>query len=148
MKKTMILTAIVIVGTGTAVFGQDLTPAQVPSVIVNNFQQAFPKATDVEWEMSKGLYEVEFDGTAGEDHEVRYDASGKLVRHKEELQASALPATVNAALQKEYAGYVFNDVERITEGTKIIYKLEAKKGAEEWNLTLDENGKTLSKKAD
>lgn len=132
-----------------AVAAQKLPQSQVPSVIVNNFQKAFPKAADVEWKKKDALYKVEFEtGTNKTDHDVWYDATGKLVKHKEEIATSALPAAVQAKIAADFAGYTVKDAEKITEGTKETYKATLKKQPEKWEVVFDAQGNIVSKKAD
>src|SRR5690606_17681818 len=149
MKKHFIfgLAAILFFG-GTAI-AQDIPQSQVPAGVVSNFQKAFPNATDVEWEMDGHLYKVEFEiGTQKFDHDVWYDDAGQLLKHKEEISRNSLPRQVAAVIKQEFKGYRIDDVEKITEGDKVTYKLEVKSRTEEWNLTLDADGNVLTKVAD
>jgi hypothetical protein len=128
---------------------QDIPQSQVPSVVVNAFQKAFPKAYDVEWERDGSYYKVEFEtGLIGLDHEVWYDETGKMIRHKEEISKSDLPQAVTAAINRDFAGYRVDDVEKIAEGDTVTYILELKKGYEEWKVAFDQAGNVLHKVAD
>lgn len=149
MKKHFIFgLAAALFFTGTAV-AQDIPQSQVPTGIVSNFQKAFPDAMDVEWEMDGNLYKVEFEiGMRQLDHDAWYDDAGKLLKHQEEISKNSLPKQVTAGVKQEFKGYRIEDVEKITEGDKVTYKLEVKSSMEEWKLTLDSNGKVLTKVAD
>jgi len=149
MKKHFIFgLAAALFFAGTAV-AQDIPQSQVPAGIVSNFQKAFPNATDVEWEMDGNLYKVEFEtGVQKFDHDVWYDDAGQLLKHKEEISKNSLPKQVTAGVKKAFKGYRIDDVEKITEGGKVTYKLEVKSRTEEWELTLDSNGNVLTKVAD
>lgn len=149
MKKTILIVSFAFTCFANTAFGQDIPQSQVPSVIVNNFQQTFPKAFDVEWELKGETYKVEFEtGLLGTDHEVWYDKTGKLVRHKEDISKSDLPQKVLAKISSDFSGYRTDDIEKITEGDKIIYKLELKSWSEEWKVAFDSEGNVLSKVAD
>ena len=61
MKRKMILSACILALTMTGAFAQHMPQSQVPAVVVNSFQQKFPKAKGVDWELKAGLYEAEFE---------------------------------------------------------------------------------------
>lgn len=149
MKKVILISAFAFTYFSNTASGQDIPQSQIPSVIVNNFQQSFPKAFDVEWELKGETYKVEFEtGLLGTDHEVWYDKTGKLVRHKEDISKSDLPQKVLAKISSDFSGYRTDDIEKITEGDKTIYKLELKSWSEEWKVAFDSEGNVLSKVAD
>ncbi len=149
MKRIVLITSFAFTCFATTAFGQDIPQSQVPSVIVNNFQQTFPKANDVEWEMDGEQCKVEFEtGMLGTEHDVWFDKTGKLTRHKEEISKSDLPQKVLEKINSEYSSYRVDDVKKITEGDKATYKLELKKLTEEWKVALDSEGNVLSKLAD
>lgn len=149
MKKTILIVSFAFTCFANTAFGQDIPQSQVPSVIVNNFQQTFPKAFDVEWELKGDNYKVEFEtGLLGTDHEAWYDKAGKLVRHKEEISKNDLPQKVLAKISSDFSGYRTDDIEKITEGDKVIYKLELKSFTEEWKVAFDSEGNVINKVAD
>jgi len=149
MKKHLIFgLAAVLFFTSIAV-AQDIPQSQVPAEVVSSFQKAFPDARDVEWEMDGNLYKVEFEiGMRQLDHDAWYNDAGQLLKHQEEISKNSLPKQVAAGVKQEFKGYRIEDVEKITEGDKVTYKLEVKSSMEEWKLTLDSNGKVLTKVAD
>ncbi len=147
MKRYLIFgTLALILNTG---FGQDIPQSQVPSLIVNGFQQSFPKAYDIEWEIDGELYKVEFEtGLTGRDHDIWYDKAGKMIRHKEEITKSELPKKVSETISRDFNGYRLDDIKKITEGEKVIYTVELKSFREDWDVILDAEGNILSKKID
>ncbi|MBN7813116.1 PepSY-like domain-containing protein [Algoriphagus sp. H41] len=149
MKTNTLILALALTLFASQSFAQDILQSQVPSLIVNDFQQAFPKALDVEWEMDGAHYKVEFEvGLAGVDHEIWYDQSGKVMRHKEEISKGDLSKAVLSKIKTNYSGYRLEDVKKITEGANSVYTLEAKTLMEEWKLAFDTAGNELSKVAD
>lgn len=148
-KRLVLIASFVIYCFTNTVFGQDIPQNQVPSVTVNSFQQTFPKAFDVEWKLDGENYKVEFEvGLYGTDHEVWYDKAGKLVRHEEDISKDDLPQKISNKISTDFVGYSVDDVEKITEGDKTIYKLELKSLTEEWKVAFDSEGNILSKVAD
>lgn len=128
---------------------QDVPQSQVPSVILNAFTSQFPKATDVEWEMSGSLYQVEFEIGWNVDHEVWYNDSGKIVKHKEDISKKELPKVVRNTIKTDFRGYTIDDLERITENGKVVYKMELNSLIhQDWDIVIDADGKVISKMAD
>lgn len=149
MKCKTILSACILALTTIGAFAQDIPQSQVPAVVVNSFQQKFPKAKGVDWELKAGLYEAEFEtGLFGTDHEVWIQSNGKIVRHKEELAKNDLPKAVIANVKKEFPGYRIEDVKKITEEQKVTYAFEVKNGSNEWKLVVDPKGNMLGKVRD
>ncbi|MGE8379831.1 MAG: PepSY-like domain-containing protein [Sphingobacterium sp.] len=146
MNSKMILSACILALSTIGAFAQDIPQSQVPAVVVNSFQQKFPKAKGIDWELKAGLYEAEFEtGLFGTDHEVWIQSNGKIVRHKEELAKNDLPKAVIAKVKKDFPGYRIEDVKKITEEQKITYAFEVKSRADEWKLVVDTQGDILGK---
>ncbi len=150
MKKSIFLSAIALSFAVSSAIGQDIPQRKVPSLIVNKFQQNFPEARDLDWEMKGENYEVEFEvgRHPDRDHEILYSPTGEILRHKQEISKNDLPAPVSKKLATDYKGYRIKDVKKIVEGNKTIYKLEAKSYKEEWELKLDSEGNILRKERD
>lgn len=149
MKRFILTGSFALAAFANTTFGQEIPQSQVPSLIVNNFQQTFTKAIDVEWELKGDLYEVEFEtGLLGTDHEAWYDKAGKLIKHKEEVAKSDLPQKVSAKINSDFSAYRVDDVKKITENDKVTYTLELKSYTEEWKVAFDTEGTILSKIAD
>ncbi|MBO6185038.1 MAG: PepSY-like domain-containing protein [Chryseobacterium sp.] len=147
--KNLILTISILGLSLTNISAQDIHQNEVPSIILNNFQKTFPKASDIDWEIKGNLYEVEFEtGFLGDDHKVLYSRDGKLVRHEEEISKSNLPKTVLVSIKKSFPGYRTDDIKKITEGGKVIYNVELKNYSQEWKVVFDTQGRILQKIAD
>ena len=127
-------------------YAQDIPAGEVPSVVINQFHIDFPKAKDIEWELKNDTYEVEFEQGWGKDFEAWYTADGKQIKVEEETTKSELPKAVVAAIQKSYPSYKIDDIEKITEGEKVTYKVEVEKRELDQTLLLDEEGTIIHKK--
>lgn len=151
-KKFLAVTGLILAGVCTtfSAAAQKLQAAQVPPAIAEAFTKAFPNAMDVEWKAAGTQYKVEFEtGLFFTDHEVWYDASGKLLRHEEEVSGSDLPVAVTNSIKAEFPGYGVDDVERITLEGVVSYTVELKqKGQPEWKVAYDPTGKQLQKMMD
>ena len=149
MKTNFLIGVIALLFFASTTHGKDLPKSQVPSLVINSFQQAFPKAFDIDWELDGELYKVDFEiGLLGTHHDVWYDKAGKLVRHKEEISKSDLPQKVLAKIKSDFSGYRIDDVKKITEGNVTSYTLELKRITKEWKMAFDADGNILSQIAD
>lgn len=146
MKKLCVVLAGLMLGVVLA-YGQDIPQAQVPSVVLNAFKKEFPKASDIEWELKGDAYQVEFE-IGFTDHELMLDNTGKILKHKQDINQSDLPQTVASAIAKDFAGFRLSDISKTIADGNATFKLDLKKGAEEWEIVFDQAGKILSKKAD
>lgn len=146
MKKLCIVWVGLFLGVVLA-HAQDIPQSQVPSVVLNAFKKEFPKASDMEWELKGDVYEVEFE-IGFTDHELTLDNTGKILKHKQDIKQSDLPQAVSSAIAKDFAGFRLSDISKTTTEGSTTFKLDLKKGTEEWEIVFDEAGKILSKKAD
>ena len=148
MKKRILIFSVAIC-TLSAAQAQDIFQYQAPSVIVNEFSKQYPKATDVEWEIEGDFYKVDFETGWNVDHEIWYNAEGKMVKHKEDISKIELPKTVTDRIKTDFNGYTIDDLKRIRDNGKILYKMELNALMKrDWNVVIDTNGNVLSKMAD
>ena len=149
MKKYISMSIFALFIGVTSMFAQDIPQSQVPSLVLNSFQQKYPKAYDVEWELKGDLYKVEFEKSLlGDDVEVWFDKSGKVVRSKEEISKSELPKAILDKIDAEFKASIIKDVEKFIDNNTVSYKVEVKTIREEWDNLFDEKGNILSKKLD
>ncbi len=149
MKKYISMSIFALFIGVTSMFAQDIPQSQVPSLVLNSFQQKYPKAYDVEWELKGDLYKVEFEKSLlGDDVEVWFDKSGKVVRSKEEISKSELPKAILDKIDAEFKASIIKDVEKFIDNNTVSYKVEVKTIREEWDILFDEKGNILSKKLD
>ncbi len=141
-SKTIKIVVLLILGTGT-IFAQDIPKSQVPSVIINNFKKEFTKANDVEWERQGDLYNVDFEIGWFTDYEAWYNASGKLVKHTQEISKSDLPKAVINAIKTQYKEYSIDDVKKIIEDGVETYKVELEKWDEDFDVIYSKNGNLI-----
>lgn len=128
-------------------YGQDIPQSQVPASIVEKFQKAFPKALDLEWEMDGAMYKAEFEiGLL--DHEVWYDSNAKVVRHKEDISQTDIPASIRTKINNDFAAYKIDDSKKISSDEGTNYFVELKKSGEEWDILFDAAGNIVSKVMD
>ncbi len=148
MKRNVFIIVFGLLLAHGAGFAQNIPQSQVPSVVLNHFKQTFPKAYDVEWEIKNNQYCVEFETKPSKDHEVWYDNSGKLLKHKEEIAPRQLPAAIRSVIKSDFNGYRADDVKKITTGNTIQYSVELQSLKEELKVLFDEKGTVLKQQAD
>lgn len=146
--KTVVL---ILFATALSAFScaQNIHQANVPALVLNSFQQQFPKAGDVEWKRKGGLYEVEFEtGLAGTDHTMLLDSLGRVTYHKTDITEAELPAVVKNSISAQFPGFRMDDLEKIESNGTVTYKADLKKKPEEWEAVFSKDGVLLSKVAD
>jgi hypothetical protein len=124
------------VKTHKASHSRDVVP---PTNIRQKFQSDFPKSSDVEWEASDSVYEVEFD-VRFRDCEAYYDVNGNLLMTVEEMYRSELPAVVKNAAETKYPKFHFEDIDKIRRGTEVFYKIEMERRDVEVELLIRSDG--------
>ncbi|MDR2125990.1 MAG: PepSY-like domain-containing protein [Prevotellaceae bacterium] len=96
----------------------------VPPVgLQQKFKSDFPKSHDVEWETDGDIYEVEFDLRL-KDYKVYYDSAGNILMIVQEIFRSELPSVVKNAAKAKYPEYSFEDIDKISRGSEVFYKIE------------------------
>lgn len=148
MRKNILFVLTVGLLFSSAAMGQDILQSDVPSILVNKFRSTYPKATDIEWEMNGDLYKVEFETEKNIDHDIWYNPTGEMVKHKEDITKDELPQIILSRINTDFKGYNIEDPQKITTGSDIIYKLELNSQIDEWEVTIDSNGKIIKKEAD
>ncbi|GGC20119.1 hypothetical protein GCM10011386_10020 [Parapedobacter defluvii] len=125
-------------------------PRGVPAVVLNAFQQQFPKARQVEWERRKdGNFEVEFNlSLVGRDHQAIISPDGKVLKHEEELSSSSLPDAVKQQIKTEFNGYRIDEVKKIEEGGKVSYAVDLDSRQGDLKVLFDADGKILKERMD
>ena len=146
-NKKIAALALTVLGVCT-VFAQDIDPNNVPEKLKQNFEQNYPQANDVEWEMDGQSYKVEFDNNK-QEHEIWYTADGNTTKTEVEITEADLPNAITSVITSKYAGYKVESVEKTTVNGSSTYDVELEKGwNDEKDVVFDENGKVLSEMID
>lgn len=143
--KTLFVVLLLVAGQ-TLVNAQDIPQSEVPSVVLNAFQQKFSGAEDIEWENKGGLYKAEFE-VGSRDHEVSIDKTGKIIRHKEDFPKKQLPQAIQQQLATEFKAYKLDDADRIEIDGKIFYEVDLDGASGDREVLFTEDGKVQENKA-
>lgn len=144
--KSTILAAFFLVGGVASSNAQDIDKSKVPAAVKNAFMKAFPKATDIDWEMKSGNYEADFD-LAKVDHKVTYTSVGKVVSQEKDIPHNQLPASIAKSIKAKYPKGRIEDVDWINTGGKITYKVDIE-GTPDVNVWYNADGKFIKELAD
>ena len=148
MKKLWMGVALLL-ATGFSAIAQH-PPRGVPAVVLNAFQQKFPKARQVEWDQRKdGNFEVEFNiGGAGRDQKAFISPGGEVLKHEEELASSSLPEAIKNQLRNAFNGYRVDEVKKVDEAGKITYVVDLESRSGDLQVLFDPQGKILKERMD
>jgi uncharacterized membrane protein YkoI len=137
MKKTFLLMTAMSFSLMSC--GQDLSAADVPSLVLNAFKARFANAVDIEWEKKKDHYEADFEiGTA--DHEVQINPAGKILIHKQQISTLDLPEVIANQITSEYKDFKLDEADKLEKDGKIYYQVELDKQFTEKKMVFAENG--------
>ena len=141
MKTIQVM--IVMLGLATASCAQDIPQNAVPSVVLNAFGAKYPNATDVDWEKKGEVYNVGFE-IGKTDHEAWFDAAGKVIKVETDISKKELPAAVQSAIAKHYAGYRTDDADKIEKDGKTYYKVELDGNMGDRTVVFDAQGTEMT----
>lgn len=118
---------------------------KVPKKVADAFAKKFPTAKKIKWEKeSKTEWEAEF-----KMNNVEYSANfledGTWKETEHEIDKKDIPQKVKAGLMSAFPGYEIEEAE-ISETSKgMVYEFEIEKDEQEMEVSVDQNGKVLSK---
>ncbi len=145
MKRIVIVLLTAALMSNSAI-AQKISADKIPGAVTSEFKSKFPKATNVPWEIENNNdYEASFK-LNGQEVSANFDKNGKWLETETEIKVSALPASIQSSLSKDFAGY------KIAEASKIeslkngnCFEAEIEKGGETFDMLFASNGKLLSK---
>ena len=144
MRKLLMLSVCMAIVISLAAMNQK--EAQIPTAAKTGFAAKFPAAQKVKWSIEKpGEFEAEFKLNKVETSAV-FDAKGNLIETETRIKESELPQAVKATIAKDFAGYIIDEIEKATNAKgAATYEMEAIKGKDELEISIDASGKLLAK---
>lgn len=118
---------------------KDIAANEVPAVVRNSFQQRFPNAKDVDWELSGNDYGADFEIDAV-DHKALIAPEGNLVKYKYDIADTALPETVMAKIAIDHGNRKIDGSEVLKIGESTYYQVELDGEPNDQNLVFVESG--------
>ena len=148
MKQIMLVICILI--STTAYTQTNLSNnSTIPVPVTDAFLKKFPNSTEVNWgdNYSKSaapantVYFVSFRTTmSNKTNEVWLDKDGNMLKHRKEIETSALPDEVQRSLARNFSGYTVTGAERWEENNRVSYMMVIKDNAKEKTVVMDSNG--------
>jgi len=144
--KTIIISLLTVFFMHQAATAQKLTTDQVPAAVVSSFVGKFPGVSKVTWEKENEMeYEANFK-INGAETSASFDPTGKWMQTETRIKASALPAPIQAAITKDYAGYKINEASKVDDQAGVSYfEAEIEKGKETYDVLYTTDGKLIVK---
>jgi flagellar motor switch/type III secretory pathway protein FliN len=118
---------------------------KVPAGVSAAFSQKFPEASKVKWGKENATeWEAEF-MLHGVEYSANFDESGAWMETEYKIGSSELPAAIQTTLDEQFGEYEI-DLAEVTETAEgKLFELGLKKGKEELEITMDNDGKVLKK---
>lgn len=125
-----------------------ITKKDLPPAVMKAFTSAYPKAkikgVSSEKENGKTYFEIEsLDGKTKRD--LLFEPDGSLVEIEEVIAARELPDAVKSTVHKDFPNGKIALAEKTTKGEVVSYELRIVSGKSKVTLTIDPEGKILSK---
>lgn len=142
MKTSFILAVLLFAVAGACT--QKSTEADVPAVVKESFARQFPGAGNVKWSKENDSeFEAEFKGVGGEQS-ANFDANGKWLITETEIALTDLPAAVQGAVEREFAGYKIEEAEMAeTPDQGAFYELKIEQGEKTLVVQVAVDGKIM-----
>ncbi|MGE3801063.1 MAG: hypothetical protein AB7H80_08600 [Candidatus Kapaibacterium sp.] len=140
---TIIAGFFLIVCTSTA---QELRVRQVPDVVVQAFQSAYPDVSSPEWEQEQEgeYFEAEFE-IHGIEHSIRISAEGSIVATEVEMSISDIPSSIITFIARSYAGYEIEEGTKVTTHDGTFFEVEIAGKGKEYELLFDTEGNPVKR---
>ncbi|MEP0984363.1 PepSY-like domain-containing protein [Ekhidna sp.] len=118
---------------------------RAPEKVKTAFNEKFPDAKKVEWEMENDSeWEAEFK-MKGKEYSANFSTDGEWRETEYEIKESEIPANIRAILDENFTDYEIEDAEIAETPAGISYEMEIEADDEEFEVTIDSEG-TLTKK--
>lgn len=145
MKKTIQFVAVALLISASACAQE--SNEKVPAAVKTAFEQKFPDAKKVSWDMEDATaWEAEFKMN-GMEYSANFSTTGEWQETEHEIKKSEIPGAVQQMLAKDFDGYKIGEAEISETSTGKVYEIAVEKGEQEWELVFDESGKLIEKKA-
>ena len=135
-RVTITIACVIITYIGCA---QKIDAIRVPDPVKTSFSRIYPSATNTNWEIEKGNYEVEFLNVGSRMASV-FRADGTIVETEVNIKVNELPSKSLAYIKAQYKGKQIKEAAKITKANARI-NFEAEVDGKD--LIFDESGNFL-----
>lgn len=114
---------------------------RVSAEVKNAFEENFPNASRVGWDVKNG-YSIAGFRDDNLEKEAWFDKNGNLLLTETDLPFNQLPAPVQAAFNaSQWADWTRDDVDMLQRpGMEVVYVIEVEKGQQEYDLYYSAEG--------
>ncbi len=121
------------------------TDKKVPEKVLASFEQKFPGAKNVEWDMENDSeWEAEFIMDEVE-YSSNFTNDGQWTETEFELNISELPEEVQLVIASNYSDYNIEAIESSETKEGIVYEIALEKGEINVELTISKEGVIVKK---
>ncbi|NOX86420.1 MAG: hypothetical protein GXO86_10745 [Chlorobi bacterium] len=118
---------------------------KVPEKIKAAFNQKFPGAKEVDWDMEKNnVWEAEFEMNEKE-MSATFDQNGKWLETETEIEEDELPAAVKETLNSQFKDYEVDEAEYVESPETSGYEIELEGNKKEFEVLIGKDGKVLKR---
>lgn len=143
IMKNLILTMVLTLTISTVSCAQE---KDVPQKVKTAFNQKFPNAKRVSWEMEDETeWEAEFKMN-GKEYSANFSLNGEWKETEYEIKKSEIPANIRAILDQNFDDYDIEEAEIAESASGKSYEFEIEVGKEEFEVVIDTQGKLTKKK--
>lgn len=145
MKNLMLIT-VLLVAFSMRSHAQKSERKSVPDKVLSAFNAKFPDAKKVEWEMENDTeWEAEFKWN-GVEYSANFSTNGEWRETEYEIKKSDIPSNIRAILDQNFSDYEIEEPEVVETPSGKSYEMEVEAGEDEYEVTIDANGKLTKKK--
>ncbi|MEO5563063.1 MAG: hypothetical protein ABIR18_06495 [Chitinophagaceae bacterium] len=136
---------------------------EVIPVAKTNFETKYPSASNVNWTYYEPYSDIDWEWAGwpaldtkdytvrynldGADYYTWYDEDGNWIGTTSVISDfNGLPAPVNSALKKQFAGYTITSVNKENDKNREAYELKLEKGSDKLKALIAADGTVLKKK--
>lgn len=120
---------------------QEIPASKVPSVVLNTVVEKYPATNEVDWKRANKQYEAEVKLNDSTDVTFLIDDGGRILKEKEDIDHTGIPAVILNAIANSYTGYAIDDAEKLSIGENIYFQLELEGGSrKDINLVFAADG--------
>ncbi len=140
MKKCLVITGLLTLGSAACLLAQDIKPAAVPAGVKSAFAKKYPEAKKIAWEKEKGNFEANWGGKSGEDNAATFTPAAVFVEYIHAIPVSGLPKDVVPYVKAHYKTPVKEAGKGLEAIGQTFYEAEIKGDKD---VIFDESGKFI-----
>lgn len=113
----------------------------IPEKVQASFEEMFPTASEVEWEIeNKNEWEAEFE-MDGKEASACFTNEGEWIETEYEIES--LPETIETILNETYPGFEIDEIEIVESPEFNGFEIDLKNGEKEIEILVNDNGEVI-----